>query len=239
MTVSSTATFEFNIGQIVLMAWRDAGLKSIYQSLTTQEVSDGIDKLTRISMASHAKGLFARTVEFQTVTLASGTDTYPLTADILDVVGSGMYADPTQPTPANSETMVAPKLREQWHELAAKSASSRPTLFYVDRDTSTAKVVVWPIPGASEAGGRIRFQVHRFRADVRDPNATVDYERYWTDYLVAELAAKLALSNALPLPRYQALQAVAMSKLNECRAMSKEKPNQQFSVAHRSGWRNR
>jgi len=239
MTVSSTATFVFNISQIITMAYRDAGLISIYQTLTTAQQTDGVDKLTRISMASQAKGLFARTVTFQTITLATNDTTYDLSSDTLDAIGPGMYADPSQPDPANSETLVTQVTRERWHENGNKSSSSRPTLYYVDRNTDTVKVVVWPVPSASENLGRIRFQTHRFRADVRDPNATVDYERYWTDYLVAELAAKLALSNSLSLERYQVLKGEAASKLLECKAYSKERPNQQFSIGHRSGWRNR
>ena len=239
MTVSSTATFNFNIAQIITMAYRDAGLVSIYQTVTTPQQTDGVDKLTRISMASQAKGLFSRTVTFQTITVLNGVDTYDMSEDTLDVIGAGMYADPGQPDPADSETMVTQVMRKEWHETGAKSASSRPSRFFVDRNTDTTKVVVWPVPGASEDIGRIRFQTHRFRADVRDPNATVDYERFWTDYLVAELAAMLALSNSLSLERYQVLKSVAMSKLNDCRATSKERPNQTFSIGHRSGWRNR
>lgn len=241
MTVSTTSSFEFNIGQIVLMAYRDSGLVSIYQAnLSDPQMSDGLDKLTRITTDAQSRGMFARTTVLQTVEpLEEGVDTYNLSADTLDVIGPAMYADPQQSDPAESETMVTAISKEKWHQLGTKATESRPTMFYVDRTLDLLSVRIWPIPGATEAGGKIRLQTHRFRADVRDPSATVDFERYWTDYLVAELAAKLAISNQLPMERVQLLRGIASSKLGECRSASREKVNHQISIGHRSQWSGR
>src|SRR6266566_2167675 len=101
MTVSSTSSFEFNIGQICLMAYRDAGVVSIYQNLTDAQGSAARDLLQRIVNSSQSKGLFARTMDFSNVTLVAGQFGYTMPNSVLDVVGTAMFIAPGQPVTAS------------------------------------------------------------------------------------------------------------------------------------------
>lgn len=235
MTTSTTSAFVFNIGEMARMAHVDAGLLHVSQSLTPGQRSDAIDKLTRMSMGTQAKGVFARVADFKTVTLAAGSSLYAMTADVLDVYGPGMYLA----AGSTAEIQVEDISRERWHEIADKTTSGPPNMYFPVRTADLLSVQVWQVPGAAEAGGTIRFQGHRFRADSRDANATADFERFWTDWIVAELAYRLAMSNTLSPERCRMLRADAGEKLRECKGMSNERVGNQFSVGHKSGWAGR
>lgn len=238
MTISTSVTFEFNIAQIVRMGHVDAGLLSIYQSPNVQQMADGTDKLQRELNALQAKALFARVVDFFNLTpLVSGVDRYEMPAYVLDLVGNGMYVPPGESlTQSNAETLVKLITRSDWQEQSAKGAVGRPTLFYAHRTTSIVEARLWPVPGAGEAGGTIRFPFHRFRADAKDPNSTMDFERFWTDYLVANLSYRLAMSAGLSESRCAMLQADMASKLGDCRKYSMQRGDQRMVLRHRTGW---
>lgn len=241
MTVSSSTSFTFTIGQIVTIAHRQAALISAYQSPTTQQVSSALDEFEILVNEAQAKGLFARTVDFYNLTpLVQNQFLYTpgsSSVTVLDVVGAGMYIDPTEAdiTRASAETQVLPMSREQWQELSGKGSTGRPTMYYPHRINDQIQLYIWPMPSASEAGGTIRFQIHRYRADVRDANSTVDFERFWTGWLTAELAARLAMNSGMSLQRVQMLQGTAAMKLRDCRAMSNQRTSQQFVARHRTG----
>jgi hypothetical protein len=240
VTISTSNTFTFTIGQIVTMAYRDAALISMYESPTLRQTQAALDEFERIVNGTQAKGLFARTIDFYNLTpLVLNQFVYPATLNVLDVVGVGMYIDPTQAdiTRSSSETQVLPMSRETWQELSGKGAQGRPTMYYPHRVSDQLQIYLWPLPSAAEAGGTIRFQIHRYRADVRDPNATTDFERFWVDWLTSELATRLALMSGVSMERVQTLQALAISKLRDCRAMATQRVSQQFVARHRTGYR--
>lgn len=244
LTVSTSTTFEFDIGQICLQAYRDAGLVSVYQGLNESQSSAARDVLQRIVNGSQAKGLFARVVEFVNVTLVAGTWAYTLSASVLDVIGDAMFIPVGQSvtappsTSATSETAIQMVQRDRWNNISNKATTGRPTLYYPHRTASTVELRLWPVPSSTEAGATVRFQTHRFRADVRDANATVDYERYWTDYLILALASGLARQHSL-MDRYGMLKKEADEKLDECKAYSKQRGPQRIVLGHRSAWSSR
>lgn len=234
MTISSSRTQEFSISKICMMAYRSAALISPYQSLTEQMSSAAVDFLGVIIRSPDAEGMFARQIEFQNVTLVSGTYIYALDEAVLDVVGAAMYISPdnTDIAKADSELFVRPISRETWQELGTKSTEGPPTMYYLHRTGASPEVRLWPIPSDSEDGGTVRFQAQLLRADVTQGAATVDFERYWTDYLVKKLGATLARSNAVSLMRVTELEQMADIALKKCKGKSNEGMSQQFILSH-------
>lgn len=241
MTVMATSTSVFNISKIELMAYRTAGLLNNAQNMTAPQAQAANDALLLISESADTIGNVARVVEFSNVTLVNGTFVYSMPSNVVDVLSRAMYIDPTQAdiTKASGETPVDWISRDRWQELASKNATGRPLFYYTDRTSDTTKVNIWPIPSATEALGTIRFQVYLIRADVTDGNATLDFERYWTEYFVYALAAKLALENALPLDRVGALEQKAESRKQACKARSRQQGAQTAVLSHRTAWRGR
>lgn len=240
MTVSATSAFVFNIGEICKMAYRNAGLLSAYQGVPEAMASAARDALQMVVNATQAKGLFARVVEFYSVTLVTGTFAYSLPSSVLDVVGDGMFVPVGQTyTTAIGAIPVSIMQRDEYNNLTDKLSQSRPTRYYPHRTADLIEVRVWPPPSTTENGATVTFQTHRFRADVRDANATVDYERYWTQYLVYALSCELARQNSMPMERILELKSSAKEALEECKAMAKQRGPEQFSYDCRTGWAGR
>src|SRR6185436_7825370 len=126
------------------------------------------------------KGLFAKVIDFEPVTLVNDQFQYTMAGDVLDITGPAMFIDATQAdiTRATSETPVTPMTRDEWQTLSTKSAEGPPTRYYVHRVGTPPTVYLWPTPGATEAGGHIRFQKHRLRKTSSDPTKTGDFEQY-------------------------------------------------------------
>lgn len=229
MTIADTRTHEFNVGQICRLAYREASILSVYQEMTTQQTNAAIDFLGLIVHSAEAEGLFARSIEFEEIDLVDGQDEYDLSENTLEVTGKAMYIPPGQ---TQIELPVFPMSREQWQELGVRDTEGPPTKYYIHRTSSVCQARLWLTPGASEDTGIIRFQSHRLRADVTDAADTPDFERYWADYLVEKLAAKLARSNGLGLDRVQELEMNAIRALGKCRGKSNQGTMQQFVLRH-------
>lgn len=235
MTVSTSSTFEFDVADIVKMAYQMAGLVSAYQALNQQQTQMGMDLLDMISRSTQTMGLFAKVTQFYNLTLASGTRNYTLPGTIIDVEGDGAFVPVGQSlTAASGETPVMPISRERFQGISAKDATGRPVEYFTDRTGAGIVIYFWPTPDASNAG-TVRLQTHRLRANMREGAATIDFEPFWQEYFVCELASRLALSHSRQLGLVQYLKAEAQEKLEHCRAQSQQRGSQQFVVGHRSG----
>jgi hypothetical protein len=238
MTVSTTAVKDLDINKIVLLAYRESGLISMWQNYDESQRQGALYLLELIVNGLATECRFARTTDERTITLVKDVNSYAMPVDCLDVVGNGKYIDPSQTDITKAvELMVQPIDRERWENITARNATGLPTMYYCHRETDPIEVRLWMTPSSTEAGGTIRFMVHRLRATMTDGNATPDFERYWADYFVAELAHRLALSSFAATDRCAYLKAMAQEKLQRCRGASNESTNQQFIMRHGTGWR--
>jgi hypothetical protein len=196
---------------------------------------DLVDKLS-------AEGVFMRQVQFDYVSLVSGQNLYTLSEDTIDIVGNGAYIDPTQSQvafQAASETPVIMKSRDVWQGLNAKSAQSRPSIGYFAREAPLSTLYLWPTPGATEAGGKIRFQFQKERPDLTLGTQTLPFERYWTSYFVWALAATLGFDNSMSLERVNALAGQAAADKAVAKAYSKQNVSVRVHIDHSTAWNRR
>lgn len=236
MTIATSRTRRLTIDHIVLTAYRLAGLLNENQEAPLVKRLAAYTLLETIVDENQIYGLYAREITFETIVLTTGEDEYDLDETTFDVISDAMYipADASDPDHADGETVVAQIDRESWQRLSAKGATSIPTQFYTDRTNDTAvKVKLWPIPNEN---GRIRFQVHRLAADNNDGGKTLDLERFWSQFIIWELAHQLATSNSLSMDRILHLQQTAQAKLLACRAYANPRGSQQGYLDHSTGW---
>lgn len=241
MTISATFNNELPISKVVQRAYNLAGLmppesnSSGIQWEARQAVA--LDFLQVILDEISSEGVFARSVKFANIALVSGTFVYSLPDNVLEVIGNGAYIDPTNLdiTKASVETPVLQKDREFWQAMSAKAAESRPTMFFNDRATVPTSVRLWPVPGDSEAGGTIRFQVQQLSADVSDPTKTLDLQRYWLPYMVWALGGYLATS-ANKDAKGQSMLAKAEQLKEQAKAKSNQNTANAFQFAHATSW---
>lgn len=240
-TEATTSLYVPTIDDVVLRAYRRAGLVNVAQSATTAQLAAGRATLADLIDFIDAGGNFMRAVQVGYVTMVTGQNVYTLPENVYDIAGDGAYIDPTQSQmafQAATETPVTMKDRDTWQGLTSKSAQSRPYLAYFAREAPKATLYVWPTPAVADSGGKIRFNFHVTRPDVTIGTNTIPFERYWTEYFVWGLAVRLAFDNSMP-DTASALAPMAAAALQQAKGYSKQNVSMQAAVNHPTGWAQR
>ena len=184
MATSGTATFNPEIVEIVEDAYERCGL----------ELRSGYDlKTARRSLDIMAaewsnKGINLWTVEAGTVSLTTGTATYTLPADTIDLLetvirtGSG----------SNQQDLSINRISvSTYATIPNKNNQGRPIQIYVDRQ-ATPKVSVWPTPDSSTTYTLAYWRLRRIEDAGRAGSNTYDVPSRFIPCLVAGLAYHIA-----------------------------------------------
>ena len=184
MATSGTATFNPEIVEIVEEAYERCGL----------EVRSGYDlKTARRSLDIMAaewsnKGINLWTVEAGTLSLTTGTATYTLPADTIDLLetvirtGSG----------SNQQDLSINRISvSTYATIPNKNNQGRPIQIYVDRQ-ATPKVSVWPTPDSSATYTLAYWRLRRIEDAGRAGSNTYDVPSRFIPCLVAGLAYHIA-----------------------------------------------
>jgi len=184
MATSGTATFNPEIVEIVEDAYERCGL----------ELRSGYDlKTARRSLDIMAaewsnKGINLWTVESGTVALTTGTATYTLPADTIDLLetvirtGSG----------SNQQDLSINRISvSTYATIPNKNNQGRPIQIYVDRQ-ATPKVSVWPTPDSSATYTLVYWRLRRIEDAGRAGSNTYDVPSRFIPCLVAGLAYHIA-----------------------------------------------
>lgn len=184
MATSGTATFNPEIVEIVEEAYERCGL----------ELRSGYDlKTARRSLDIMAaewsnKGINLWTVESGTLALTTGTATYTLPADTIDLLetvirtGSG----------SNQQDLSINRISvSTYATIPNKNNQGRPIQIYVDRQ-ATPKVSVWPTPDSSTTYTLAYWRLRRIEDAGRAGSNTYDVPSRFIPCLVAGLAYHIA-----------------------------------------------
>ena len=184
MATSGTAAFNPEIVEIVEEAYERCGL----------ELRSGYDlKTARRSLDIMAaewsnKGINLWTVESGTVSLTTGTATYNLPADTIDLLetvirtGSG----------SNQQDLSINRISvSTYATIPNKNNQGRPIQIYVDRQ-ATPKVSVWPTPDSSATYTLVYWRLRRIQDAGRAGSNTYDVPSRFIPCLVAGLAYHIA-----------------------------------------------
>jgi hypothetical protein len=191
MTVATTRTNEYTIGQIVTVAFRRAGLLNRYQTLDATAQGEGQQELQLVCDELEGRGLMSRSTEFKVIELTAGTSEYDLPTYTLAVVNRAMYIPAGDTDPSNNEQVIQHISQEDWQTLSGKTSQSTPSCYFHRRDVVPNQVVFWPVPNED---GSVRLQIQRLRADTSDGTKTVDFERYWMNALILRLSSQLCFN---------------------------------------------
>lgn len=240
MTVSSSSTAELTVGRIVLHAYRLAGLMAIEQEPSgvqwQKRVVHGMELLEMIVKGLETEGRLVRSRRFYEVTLVSGQADYVLPETIMDVYGDAMFLSPGTTTQnASMETVIRQEDQDTWQRLGSRDSTGVPTLYFARRQSSQITVTLWLKPGTTEAGGIARLQAYYLLANSTSSTDTPDLERYWAEYLVNAVAARLAESGGMPNDKVSRLEQKAAGLLQRCKAYSRQRTNNQVMVVHGYG----
>ena len=184
MATSGTAAFNPEIVEIVEEAYERCGL----------ELRSGYDlKTARRSLDIMAaewsnKGINLWTVESGTLALTTGTATYTLPVDTIDLLetvirtGSG----------SNQQDLSINRISvSTYATIPNKNNQGRPIQIYVDRQ-ATPKVSVWPTPDSSTTYTLAYWRLRRIEDAGRAGSNTYDVPSRFIPCLVAGLAYHIA-----------------------------------------------
>jgi len=184
MATSGTATFNPEIVEIVEEAYERCGLelRSGYYLKTA------IRSLDIMAAEWSNKGINLWTVESGTVSLTTGTATYTLPADTIDLLetvirtGSG----------SNQQDLSINRISvSTYATIPNKNNQGRPIQIYVDRQ-ATPKVSVWPTPDSSATYTLAYWRLRRIEDAGRAGSNTYDVPSRFIPCLVAGLAYHIA-----------------------------------------------
>lgn len=240
MTISTTRGTELNIDEIITTGMHLCGVLDAGQEADPEDLALGRIFLSTKLNALLAEGVFARNVSFTEVLMVptqTNPAIYPLDVSVVDIVGDGAYIDAseTSTTDANAETVVKQIDREAWHRISSKAATSRPTLFYYDRNAVPSQVKVWPVP---DEAGTIRFQTQVLTADTGVGADTVDLRPVWTEYLISEMAHKFSMTKSLPVETRSYFRKVAKEAKDYAKTFAHQHVNNYMQYAS-NRWRGR
>ena len=134
MAVSGSVDFELNVADYVEEAFERCGL----------EVKTGYDLVTarrslNLMLAEWAnRGLNQWTITQRTQALTSGTRTYSLSADVIDVLSAVV-------TRSSTDFALTRVSRDDDLNIPNKATTGRPTQFFLDRQV-TPSLRLWPTP---------------------------------------------------------------------------------------------
>lgn len=232
MTVMATNTREFDIDTLVLTAYQYAGLVNELQTAQgphwEARSEYGRKMLETIVDRLGADGIFERSMEFYDVAVPADAQSVQMPADTLDIRGPARVVQED-----GSEFELDSISRQEYFDIPIKDTQGSPAQVYLAR-CAPMRLYVWPV---SEAGCTIRVQRQRLSFDNSAGAATVDLERYWTDYLLHELAARLVITAGLPMDRAAFLQAKAQDAKRAAMGKSSGQLPNRAVLSHPGPWR--
>lgn len=212
MAVSGSVDFELNVADYVEEAFERCGL----------EVKTGYDLVTarrslNIMLAEWAnRGLNQWTIVQRTQALTSGTRTYSLSADVIDVLSAVV-------TRSSTDFSLTRVSRDDDLNIPNKATTGRPTQFFLDRQV-TPSLRLWPTPENSTD-----VVVYNALTRIDDADTainTLDVPFRFYPCLAAGLAYYLSIKRAPN--RTQMLKAMYEEEFE--RAMGEDRDRSSFTV---------
>ena len=212
MAVSGSVNFELDVAEYVEEAFERCGL----------EVKTGYDLVTarrslNIMLAEWAnRGLNQWTITQRTQALTSGTRTYTLSADVIDILSAVV-------TRSSTDFSLTRVSRDDDLNIPNKATTGRPTQFFLDRQV-TPSLRLWPTPENSTD-----VVVYNALTRIDDADTainTLDVPFRFSPCLAAGLAYYLSIKRAPN--RTQMLKAMYEEEFE--RAMGEDRDRSSFTV---------
>jgi hypothetical protein len=222
MATSDSTNFSLNGKEVVKEALRLIGVGVTGESLSAEEISDGLRVLNRQIKALQAEGLQLWKRTQLSVNLTDGKSTYTL--------GNTGGEDITTPRPLkvlsavreNSDGGVARMEQlayEDYWNLPDKSSKGIPVQFFfnppVPSNANLADLVLWPTPDSTAASDwTIELVIQEPLEDIDKGSDDLDFPPYYEEALVYGLAYRLAPEYGLSLQERQLLSRDSNQALN-------------------------
>lgn len=237
---NSLPSTPISINQLVLLAWKRAGLVPVEAQLSganlVPKLEHGRQLLDLLLDNLAVEGFSARTIHFYDLPIVAGESAYTLPDTILDALEDAMFISDDNPDTKHTtgELVVKQMDLTTWQLLTNKgSPSSRPSMYVTVRSAAQVQLKVWPVPSDS---GTLRLKTQRLLGSNADGRLNPDLQRYWYQPLVWMLAADIAQDSSLSPQAKADLRGQADIQKQKALGFSNERVSQCASLYYPTQW---
>jgi len=224
MATSGTTTFAAFQAAIIRGALRKCGRLGAGEDIDPAELADLSETLNELVLDLQNDEIYLWQLRRDSVTLVAATNSYSLTADVLDVKPRETFLRQTSNT---QDTLLGELTREQYMALPDKDATTTvqgvPVAYYVDKVRSATtgaheymgllSLYVWPTPDtATAAAYTLRLTAVRKLEDLGASADDPDWPTRWIRPLSLILAADISNDYSLALEERRHLMQLAESR---------------------------
>ena len=141
MATSGSTNFELDVADYIEEAFERCGI----ESRTGYDLKTAKRSLNLLLADWANRGLNRWTIAQTTTSISSGTASYSLGADTIDVLGVVLR---TGSGTTQTDQILSRISRDAFLNIPSKNTQAKPSQFYVDRQT-TPTIKLWPTPDAS------------------------------------------------------------------------------------------
>jgi len=188
MATSETYTFDLDLGDAIEEAFELAGLelRSGYDYKTARR------SINLLMLEWQNRGLNLWTVEFAKQALTSGTFTYPLTEDKLDIVEAFVRTDDGNTTSQYDQTLTRIS-GSQYAHLSNKLTTGKPLQFWLEKKPTGISFNLWPVPDARQTYDLGFYYMRRVQDAGSPASLNMSVPSRYLPCLVSGIAYQLCL----------------------------------------------
>lgn len=188
MATSETYTFDLDLGDAIEEAFELAGLelRSGYDYKTARR------SINLLMLEWQNRGLNLWTVEFAKQALTSGTFTYPLTEDKLDIVEAFVRTDDGNTTSQYDQTLTRIS-GSQYAHLSNKLTTGKPLQFWLEKKPTGISFNLWPVPDARQTYNLGFYYMRRVQDAGSPASLNMSVPSRYLPCLVSGIAYQLCL----------------------------------------------
>ena len=181
MATSGTYTFNPGLGEIVLYAYQNIGVRP---AAILQEHMDSARMATNMMLARWSNmGVNLWCVDLITTPLVQGTATYAVNANTVMILDAYIVSD-------SIDRIILPISRTEYASYPNKAQQGFPTTFWFDRLISPT-VTLWPVPDGSQTSLKY-YRVRRLQDSNLQGGEQVEVPYLWLEAFADGLTYRLA-----------------------------------------------
>jgi hypothetical protein len=181
MATSGTYTFNPGLGEIVLYAYQNIGVRP---AALLQEHMDSARMATNMMLARWSnQGVNLWCVDLITTPLVQGTATYAVDANTVMILDAYIVSD-------SIDRIILPISRTEYASYPNKAQQGFPTTFWFDRLISPT-VTLWPVPDGSQTSLKY-YRVRRLQDSNLQGGEQVEVPYLWLEAFADGLTYRLA-----------------------------------------------
>jgi hypothetical protein len=198
--------FQSSRNEIIQRAFRIVGALPLGESLSAEQLSQGITALNDMVKSWQTKNIFLWTRRRQTISLTATTASYSVPTDPPFIaIDSAWFVNGSDLDPLEVISF------RKYEDISNKTHPGEPVCVAYDQRST---VYVWPVP---DANGTMNLFTVTTAKDWDTTTATGDFPAKWTEALVFNLAHRLSFEHTLELGEIENIRAMAATTFAEAK----------------------